>query len=182
MTDTTGQVPSAAELADRLAIQDVINRHSRGVDRADAEILKSAYWPDAEVAYGGFDGPAHTFCESLPQGIRRYKSTQHNVSNTTIDFNGNDAVAETYVTAFHYLAQDDAPDTEMHYFGRYVDHMQKRGDTWKILFRRVVMDWNLNTEASADFSGPTFSGLAKGARSPDDPLNEMLTTVIGEST
>ena len=39
----TGQVPSAVEVADRLAIQDVLAHHSRGVDRADSEILKSAY-------------------------------------------------------------------------------------------------------------------------------------------
>ena len=62
----TGHIPSLEELANRLAIQDVLNKHSRGVDRADADMLKSAYWPEAEVAYGGFDGPAHTFCEALP--------------------------------------------------------------------------------------------------------------------
>ena len=59
-------------MADRLAIMDVLAKHSRGVDRADAEVLKSAYWPDAEVAYGGFNGLAHEFCDYLPDAIKRY--------------------------------------------------------------------------------------------------------------
>ena len=58
----TGQVPSAAEVADRFAIMDVLNMHSRGVDRASAEILKSAYWSDANVDYGAFKGNAHQWC------------------------------------------------------------------------------------------------------------------------
>jgi hypothetical protein len=48
----TGQIPNPAAIADRLAIYDVLVRHSRGVDRGDAAVLTSAYWPDAEVAYG----------------------------------------------------------------------------------------------------------------------------------
>lgn len=49
VTIETGRVPTLAELADRLAIQEVLAQHSRGVDRADEAILISAYWPDAEV-------------------------------------------------------------------------------------------------------------------------------------
>jgi hypothetical protein len=41
----TGQISDAKTLADRLVIYDVLVRHSRGVDRGDAAVLKSAYWP-----------------------------------------------------------------------------------------------------------------------------------------
>ncbi len=178
---STGRIPTLAEMANRLAIEDVLNKHSRGVDRADAALLKSAYWPDAEVAYGGFNGPAHTFCEALPDSIKRYKATAHRVTNISVDFAGDDAVVESYVTAYHYLPDATAGDTELTYIGRYVDHMQRRADHWKILFRRVVMEWNQNLKASADFSGPTFSGLARGGRSPDDPLYQMQQTLIGDN-
>ena len=175
----TGHIPSVEEIANRQAIEDVLNKHSRGVDRADAELLKSAYWPEAEVAYGGFNGPAHTFCEGLPTGIKRYAATAHRVTNVSVDFFGDDAVVESYVTAYHYLAVEDADDTEMTYVGRYVDHMQRRGDVWKIMFRRVVMEWNQNLTASAVFEGPTFSGLARGGRAPHDPLYEMQQKISG---
>lgn len=179
MSDT-GRVPDVDEVANRLAIQDVLTKHSRGVDRADGDLLKTAYWPDAEVAYGGFNGNAHTFCESLPAGIRRWAATQHRISNVSIDFHGNDAVVESYCSAYHYLAVDDGDDTEMIYLGRYVDHMQRRSDTWKIMFRRVVMDWNQNQLGTAILHGPPFEGLARGARAPDDPLYQMQQKVIGE--
>ena len=176
----TGAIPSVEVIANRLAIHDVLTKHSRGVDRADASLLKSAYWPDAEVAYGGFNGPAHQFCEALPTGIKKYAATQHRVTNISIDFNGDDAVVESYVTAYHYSANDTA-DTEMTYIGRYIDHLQRREDIWKIQFRRVVMDWNQNAEATAILSGPPFEGLARGARAPEDPLYDMQKTILGET-
>lgn len=170
----TGRVPEGAEIADRLAIMDVIARHSRGVDRADAAILKSAYWPDATVAYGGFNGEAHTFCDNLPGAIRRYARTQHSVSNIVIDFRGDEARVETCVSAYHYLAVADGPDREMTYLGRYLDTMRKSGNCWKIQHRQVVMDWNQNVEATAIMEGPPFDGLARGDRYPDDPLYTLL--------
>ena len=91
-----------------------------------------------------------------------------------------DAVSETYVTAYHYRADEGGQDTEMTYIGRYIDHLQRRDGVWKILFRRVVMDWNQNATASAILAGPPFEGLARGARAPDDPLYEMQRKVLGE--
>lgn len=178
----TGAVPSAAEVADRLAIAEVLAVHSRGVDRADEAALKSAYWADAEVAYGGYNGDAHGFCEILPTAIKRYARTAHKISNTCIEFRGaeerNEARVETYVTAYHYLSSDAEGaadvDTEMTYIGRYLDTMEKRNNVWKIRFRRVLMDWNQNTNASAIMQGPTFDGLARGTRWPEDPLYELL--------
>ncbi len=169
----TGAIPNVAAVADRLAIHDVLVRHSRGVDRADSEILKSAYWPDAEVAYGAFNGTAHTFCERLPQMMRAFRSTHHAIGNVAIDIEGPEARVETYVTARHYIADASNPDREMTFFGRYLDRMQRRGDVWKIVHRRVVMDWNQNCEASAEWHGPPFDGLARGTRDRDDPAYRL---------
>ncbi len=165
----TGKVPSMAEVADRLAIHEVLAQHSRGVDRADEAMLKSAYWPDAEVAYGGFNGLAHEFCEMLPGAIKRYARTQHAIANIAIQLRGAEARVETYVTAHHYLAAEDG-DTEMIFLGRYLDRLEKRGDVWRIIHRRVVMDWNRNVPATAVLQGRPFDGLARGGRCPDDPL------------
>ncbi len=140
-----------------MAIQDVLAIHCRGVDRADEAALKSAYWDDAEVAYGGFEGPAHQFCAMLPTSIVRFSHTQHSISNVVIRFaepvggtaSFTSAAVETYVTAYHYLPVDNGPDTEMTFLGRYLDHFERRGDGWKIAHRRVLMDWNQNAAGSA---------------------------------
>jgi ketosteroid isomerase-like protein len=174
MNTETGRVPDLAEVADTLAIYDVLAKHSRGVDRADEALLKSAYWPDATVEYGSFDGLAHEFCGMLPAGIKRYASTQHSLSNVAIEFDGDDAKVETYVTAGHYLKVDGDQGTEMTYFGRYLDRMQKRDNVWKLSHRQVVMSWNQNADTTAEWEGPTWSGLALGARAPDDPLYALF--------
>jgi len=174
MKTETGRVPALAEIADRLAILDVLAKHSRGVDRADEAILKTAYWPDATVAYGGFNGNAHEFCAVLPGAIRAWARTQHTITNTSIEFRGDRALVETYVTAYHYRAAEDGEDQEMTYLGRYLDRMEKRGEVWKIAHRQVVMDWNQNSAATAILAGPPFAGLARGERQPEDPLYQML--------
>lgn len=170
----TGRIPDAAEVADRLAIQEVLAVHSRGVDRADEQVLKTAYWPDATVAYGAFNGNAHEFCAMLPGAIRGYARTQHVLGNICIEFREARALVETYVTAYHYRANEAGPDREMTYLGRYLDTLERRDGVWKILHRQVVMDWNQNTDASAVLDGPPFDGLARGARAPDDPLYALL--------
>lgn len=174
---TFGILPSATDLAHRVAIEQILYSHCRGVDRADPEILKAAYWPEAEVAYGGYNGAAHPFCEILPESIKRYRATHHQVSNILIERQGNNAVVESYVTAYHHQPAGDA--TEMTYFGRYIDHMQLREDRWKILFRHVVMDWNQQLTESADFVSPSMAGLATSGRKPDDPLYTLQHKLFG---
>ncbi|MEM1434821.1 MAG: nuclear transport factor 2 family protein [Pseudomonadota bacterium] len=171
-----GTVPSLTELANRSAIAEILARHSRGVDRAVEADLKACYWPDSTVAYGAFNGNAHEFCAMLPQAIRGFARTQHVVSNTLVELadDGLRAAVESCVTAYHYRAIDAADDQEMIFIGRYLDRFERRGDVWKIRHRQVLMDWNINQNASAIHSGPPFEGLAVGARAPDDPLYAML--------
>ena len=167
MTET-GRVPGVAEIADRLAIQEVISMHCRGVDRASADILRSCYWPDAEVDYGAYKGPAHDFCGPLSEAIKRYENTQHAVSNALIDIDGEVARTETYLTAYHYLA--GTPDTEMTYIGRYLDEMQKRDGVWKISFRKIVMTWHQNADGSKDLErNPSLHSITEASRYPHDP-------------
>jgi len=170
-----GRVPSLEEMADRMAVYDVLTQHSRGVDRADEEILKSCYWPDAEVNYGTFVGKAHEFCEMLPHGIKNFRLTQHCISNVAIQFRGPEASVETYVTALHFGVADVEPLSEMTYIGRYLDKMQKRDDTWKILHRTVLMDWNQTVPTTAIWDGPLFGALkVRGTHHKDDPLYAFL--------
>src|SRR5579862_3112791 len=44
------------ELADREAIRDCIYLYSRGLDRCDADLLASVFWPDARIEADRFTG------------------------------------------------------------------------------------------------------------------------------
>ncbi len=165
-----GQIPAQSRLADRVAIEDIVHFHCRGVDRADAAALKHCYWPNATTAYGEQKTAAHPFCEALAEAIKGYQQTHHLVSNILIDFaeDSRSAQVETYLIAFHYAAETGGEDKEMTYLGRYLDQFEKREDIWKILHRTPVMSWSQNSLASHDSSNPALSALARAGRFPDD--------------
>ena len=53
------------QLADREAIRECALRYARGVDRLDADLMKSAYWPDATDDHGRFVGNGWEFAERV---------------------------------------------------------------------------------------------------------------------
>ena len=166
-----GRVPGLEEMADKLAIIEVIHTYARGVDRADAGILKSACWEDAELDYGGYKGPAHPFCDALPTGLKNFVNTQHQISNTLISLAGNKANVESYLTAHHRRPDN----TEMTYIGRYLDRMEKRDGVWKISYRQIVMTWHQDAATSEDFDGnPSLVPIARASHDADDPSFNYL--------
>ena len=93
------------------------------------------------------------------------------ISNTLITLKGDIALSETYVTAYH-LSIDEK--TEMTFLGRYLDKMEKRENKWRILHRKVVMDWNQYRSANHDREGEKFINMSKGSTNKNDPLYSFL--------
>lgn len=168
----TGSVPQPDELQHQLAIQRVIFTHSRGLDRLDADVLASCYWPESEVDYGAFKGNAHTFCalviEALPAS---YELTQHALGNTLVEIEGASAKSESYVTAWHLLI---GAQEEMVFSGRYLDALECRDGVWKILHRTVVMDWSRNQAVNDQRHSEAFGTMQKGKHAQNDPLTAFL--------
>ena len=98
METSPGMPPTAEALAQREAIRDILSTHSRGLDRLDPDLLKHAYWPDAEVDYGAFKGSAHQFAEIISPALSsQFELTQHLLGQTLITLDGDRANSETYV-------------------------------------------------------------------------------------
>ncbi len=174
MTTDTGLTPSPAQVADRLAIQDVLHLHCRGLDRLDKEAIQCAYWPEAEVDYGSYKGSAHVFAELVVGALgQTYELTRHCLSNTLVTFAGNSARSESSVNAGHLL---QGSREEMLFYGRYLDRLEKRDGRWKILHRQVVMDWSKRILVEDERNGEAFAALAKGAHLDADPLYRFLLT------
>ncbi|MDE0950657.1 MAG: nuclear transport factor 2 family protein [Halioglobus sp.] len=174
MTAESGMIPDAEEVANRLAIADVLNLHSRGIDRLDREAIQCAYWQDAEVDYGSYKGSAHIFADLVVGALgETYELTRHCLYNTLIEFRGNTALSETSVTAGHLLK--DAEE-EMLFYGRYLDTLEKRDGRWKIFYRQVVMDWSKQIPVQDQRSSTAFFDLAKGTHIDSDPLYSFLKT------
>ena len=172
MSDVPGRVPDPAEVADRLAIQEVLAWHSRGLDRLDVAALKACYWPEAEVDYGSYKGGAHVFADLVVGALGEgYELTRHGLGNQVIVIRDNTARVETCVSAGHLFP---GAEQDMHFYGRYLDRLEKRGDEWKIMHRQVVMDWNKLLPVDDQRDSDAFKDLAKGGRHPEDPLYAFL--------
>jgi len=172
MTTGTGITPTPEQLADRLAIQDVLHLHCRGLDRLDKDAIQCAYWPEAEVDYGSYKGSAHVFAELVVGALgQTYELTRHSISNTLTQFTGHVARSESTVHAGHLLI---GAQEEMLFYGRYLDKLEKRHGQWKMLHRQVVMDWSKRLPVQDERGEEAFAALAKGAHLDTDPLYPFL--------
>ncbi|MFN4135059.1 MAG: nuclear transport factor 2 family protein [Novosphingobium sp.] len=88
------------DLVARHGILNALAAHSRGVDRADANLLASAYHEGATVDYGFFAGPAATLVDILAGAQKSAPPTLHRTSNCWIRVDGNAATSESYVIAY----------------------------------------------------------------------------------
>lgn len=159
-------------MSDREAILDVLTRHCRGLDRGEVSVLRAAYWPDAEVDYGGFVGSALEFADMVvPVLAEKYAATQHKIDTTSFQLDGDRTRTETYVTA-HHLHRDEP--REMIFHGRYLDLFERRDGAWKILHRRVVMDWHRFVNVDADPNDEVLAPIKKGARAAEDPSSTFF--------
>lgn len=160
------------QLADKLAIVDILHRHCRGLDRGDAALLRACYWRDAEVDYGSYCGPAADFCELVVKALAdSYQLTRHCIGNTLLTGSGGDIRCESYVDAAHLSPDGSAL---MQFAGRYLDRLQQRDGEWRLLYRQVVIDWCHTAAIEDERDSQAFSALAQGRNDGTDPLYPFL--------
>jgi hypothetical protein len=160
-----------AELSDRQEIGDVLARYCRAVDRGDLALLLSVYHPDATDDHGMYSGNGHEFARWLiAQPGRADLVTQHHLTSSTVEVDGDAARAETYFVAVH--RRPGPPVAVGQFGGRYLDRLERRDGAWRISSRVVVHDWSLRETV-----GPEWAGLdtfARGGQAPSDPSYDLL--------
>ena len=152
-------------------IRSALTAYCRGVDRLDVESLTAAFHPGATLeGYGPKAYPIERFApfamQALPQS---YEVTQHRLSNTTIERDGDKARVETYVLAFHVTAAQATADGARQlvtFNGRYIDDFEAVDGVWRIRTRRLRHDWS-----STDALGAPMAGVFQsGARDRSDAV------------
>jgi hypothetical protein len=144
------------ELASKTEIAGVLSTHSRGVDRADGNLLASAYHPDAGVDYSFFAGPASNLVSMLAGAQKGQPVTLHRTSNMWIKVRGKQARSESYVLAYmEHLA--DPLGTQRWVGGRYLDALERRDGEWRLSHRKYVMDFNINRPSTTNWQEPTVA-------------------------
>jgi hypothetical protein len=177
------------DLIARRDIYAVLTRYCRALDRADAELMKTVYWPDGIDNHGVFNGNAAEFAEFIVREIQNwFDVTMHAIMNIHMEIEGDVACTEAYLFAYHKVRPDKAEsifgsrymgmfdlaarETAMHHFyfgGRYLDRLERRAGEWKIAKRQVVMDWNDNKPSGEILDQGMFADLQpRGVRGAGD--------------
>lgn len=167
-------------LKDRLAILDVVNRHARGCDRHDADLVSATYWPDGHDEHGAAVNSGDAYGEWANRTHARTSSAHlHHVTTHTCEIDGDVAHAESYVMVV-LLGPDERSVQVM--TGRYLDRLERREDVWRIAVRRSTVEAAFSADA-AMLHNPFFldQGFLKGTRDRTDlsyarPLTMDTTT------
>ena len=125
-----------------IEIRHVLSIYARGVDRADLETLSSVYHPDGTDDHGSYSGLGSGFARQLIEDEKGMTAVgQHHITNVVIQrVDPDNARVESYFLAFHPHEDGGEPRLAIA-AGRYLDHFQRRDGAWRILRRKVLMDW-----------------------------------------
>ena len=155
-------------LKDRTDILDCINRHARGCDRHDIELIGSAYHQDGVDEHGSIvnAGPDYGPWANAAHAASSRVHT-HNITTHTCEIHGDTAHAESYVNVI--LIGGDGR-TAQFISGRYLDRLERRDGAWRIALRRSTVEVMFAADASV-LKTSFFQelGYIKGSRDRRDP-------------
>ncbi len=123
------------ELLEVHAIEQLMVRYAERIDAKDPEGAAACYTEDGIGNYWGVCKGRKEIAAELTKILNRFTSTSHHLSNTSIKFDGDQAIAMSYVYAFHTMAKSREP---MHFWGRWVDRLQRTDEGWLFAEREVV--------------------------------------------
>jgi hypothetical protein len=134
-------------LADKEAIRDCVHRFARGLDRHDESILRSVFHADALDNHGDVVLGRDEFATWANHWHAKVSAHHlHGIASHFSDVAGDEAHAVTYI--LFTLCRQDGKTIHVG-GGRYVDRLMRRGEDWKIVLRRLVIDWRMNAGSSA---------------------------------
>jgi ketosteroid isomerase-like protein len=140
---------SPTEVADRLAIRELVEAYAHCADRRDAKGQMALFTPDTHfVVYMNANDPTpsqelHSRDALAPvfADLNKYAATMHFVGQSTILTLTNDrAIGEAYTLA-HHLTVDGAKRQLMIAALRYSDTFLKTNGDWLFAERLLYVDW-----------------------------------------
>lgn len=162
-------------LLDRVAIEDCLHRYCHAVDRCDADLLRTVYWPDGTDDHGFWAGNAMDFVDFCIPILKSRGQTLHAISNIIMRIEGDEARVQCYYDAIERVIGKEGGANDVTFLGRYLDVFERRGGEWKIGRRKVVIDsWRIYDD-SCDWQRGIFgTKVVPGKRGGEDPAAELF--------
>jgi hypothetical protein len=131
--------PALSEVADRLAIQDLIARYPLAVDGRDWDALDSLFAADARIDFTAFGGPAGDLASTkdfLRDALGGFRRTQHMMGLPAITLDGDRATARTSCNNPMVIDGADG-ETSVWLIGLwYDDEFARTRDGWRFTSRK----------------------------------------------
>lgn len=157
-------------LTDRLEIRDLAARYCRAIDRRQLEDLREIYAPGGIDHHTGFTGSVEEYIEWLRGLLLRLDGTLHVLGNHLAEIRGDEAIAETYATAYHWGTPAHDPAKNFTTIVRYVDDLVRFEGRWRIRER-----WAVREQAFSD-AGRILPRTQPGplaSHGADDPYTRL---------
>jgi hypothetical protein len=137
------------EAADRLSVRELVDAYAHCADRRDAQGQKALFTEDTHfVVY--MDGAGSEPTEDLHgreqltpvfDALNQYEVTMHFNGQSTVTFDGDRAVGETYCIAHHVLSADGERRIMLAYL-RYLDTFARHGSAWLFAERNLYLEFS----------------------------------------
>ena len=134
---------SDTELADRLALQDVMLNYAAGVDDRNLEQYRNCFADDM-VALGfgtqTYEGK-EAWIAYVWSALDKYSASQHMLGPQLATIDGDIARTRNDVQALHYFkptAEDPDDTRRFMLWATYVTDMRREADGWKIIRHELV--------------------------------------------
>jgi hypothetical protein len=140
---------TSSEVADRLAIQELVEAYAHCADRRDAAGQMDLFTADTHfIVHMDAADPTpsyelHSREDLAPvfADLNKYAATMHFIGQSRItELKGNQAMGRTYCLA-HHLTVADSGRTLMVAALRYLDRFAKANGVWRFSQRRLLVDW-----------------------------------------
>lgn len=139
------------EISDRIEIEAVLHRYTRGVDSGEWDLLDTVFTPDAAIDYTQTGGIADSYpavkawlAEVLPAF---FPSRMHSLHQVVTDLDGDEAVVTAY---FHNpMPLGDGADAKVvEYGGIYHHRMVRTADGWRSRRLDEELVWKRETRVA----------------------------------
>ena len=171
-------------LIDRAGIHDCIARYVRGVDRGDADLIRSTYFHDAYDDHVDYKGDVEGFIQWLDGRFAPYLNSMHHIGESFIEFAGPDVAFVETQYASRRLRQPTSEESATlgahdmmmrQSWGRYLDRFERRNGEWRIARRVVIVDDRFSSIA---MGGARNTPSTWGYRNASDPMYAFRADVF----
>jgi hypothetical protein len=124
---------------DRQSIRDLVENWAVWRDAGDWDRFATVWHDDGFMMATWFQGPATDFIQVSREGFERGVRILHFLGGSSIDLDGDRAVAQTKMTITQ-RAPVHAVECDVVCTGRFYDFLERRRDRWGIVLRQPIYE------------------------------------------